>query len=157
MRATEFEIRRASPDESGVLTEIAHAAKRHWGYPEAWIREWRDALTITPELIRDQHVYVALHAGEIAGFYGLIGGGAELALEHLWVLPVRIGQGVGRALFERSLEMAATLGADRVAIEADPNAEGFYLHLGAERIGCVARTVAGVERVLPKLVIAIKS
>ena len=38
-------LRRANPDEAGVLTEIAHAAKRHWSYPESWIEYWREDVT----------------------------------------------------------------------------------------------------------------
>ena len=45
----DLHIRRAKPAEAEVLTEIAHAAKRHWGYPENWIEHWKNDLTITPE------------------------------------------------------------------------------------------------------------
>lgn len=41
-------LRPATPADAAVLTEIAHAAKRHWGYPERWVQLWRAALTITP-------------------------------------------------------------------------------------------------------------
>jgi len=49
LAAMNLHIRRAVPAEAGLLTEIAHAAKRHWGYPENWIRRWKSDLTITPE------------------------------------------------------------------------------------------------------------
>ncbi|MDX6384664.1 MAG: hypothetical protein QOK48_2237, partial [Blastocatellia bacterium] len=52
-------IRRAIPDEAAVLTEIAHAAKRHWGYPEKWIQHWQTDLTITPQFIVNHEMYVA--------------------------------------------------------------------------------------------------
>ena len=41
----ELHVRRAMPDEAEALTEIAHAAKRHWGYPENWIERWKANLT----------------------------------------------------------------------------------------------------------------
>jgi len=37
-------------------------------------------------------------------------------------------------------------------IESDPNAEGFYLRMGARRIGIKAAEVDGVQRELPVLV-----
>ena len=60
-------IRRAVPAEADLLTEIAHAAKRHWGYPENWIREWKSDLTITPEFIATNEMYVAMYGEVIAG------------------------------------------------------------------------------------------
>ena len=61
-------IRRAIAADACALTEIAHAAKRHWGYPERWIEIWRDALTITPDFISIHEVYAASVDGKIAGF-----------------------------------------------------------------------------------------
>ena len=55
-----MQIRRATPDEADTLTSIAHAAKRHWNYPEKWIEQWRSDLTITPEFIAKNEVYVAV-------------------------------------------------------------------------------------------------
>ena len=37
--------RRAIPK---ALTQIALAAKRHWGYPERWIEIWSSQLTFSP-------------------------------------------------------------------------------------------------------------
>jgi GNAT superfamily N-acetyltransferase len=56
-------------------------------------------------------------------------------LEDLWVDPVAIGSGVGRRLFDHAVVTAAGLGLTSLLIESDPNAEGFYLAMGAERIG----------------------
>jgi hypothetical protein len=33
-------IVRAKPDDAAVLTDIAFAAKRHWGYPKSWVESW---------------------------------------------------------------------------------------------------------------------
>ena len=44
---------------------------------------------------------------------------------------------------------AAALGVTALSIESDPHAEGFYLRLGARRIGEVPSTLPG--RVLPLL------
>src|SRR5688500_16430395 len=88
-------MRPATPDDAAVLTEIAHAAKRHWGYPERWVQLWRAALTITPDFIRRHPVYLAAAGGTPVGFYALIHG-RGCTLEHLWVLPEWMGRGIGR-------------------------------------------------------------
>ena len=148
----QVQIERATPQAHQRLTEIAHAAKRHWGYPESWMRRWSDALTITPEFIADNEVYTASLIDEIAGFYALIGSGAKMTLDHLWVLPSQIGGGIGRQLFNHAIEVARQLGATEVEIEADPNAVAFYERMGAIRVGENVYELEGQPRRLPLLV-----
>src|SRR5215813_12851424 len=119
-------IRPASADEANALTKIALDAKRHWGYPEHWIKHWESDLTITSDFIRDNHVYVAEEDGEIQGFYALCVTGNKAELEHMWVTPARIGSGVGKELFLDAMERAAKLNVSAVEISSDPNAAGFY-------------------------------
>jgi len=149
----EVEVRRALPEDAGVLTRIAFASKRYWGYPERWISLWSSTLTITPEFVRDNEVYAAFSGGEPVGFYALTGEGHELELDHLWVSPDWIGSGTGRLLFEHAMERVASRGASIVEIEADPNAEGFYLRMGARRVGENVYGIEGIRRTLPRLVV----
>ncbi|HEX6709633.1 MAG TPA: GNAT family N-acetyltransferase [Rubrobacter sp.] len=149
------DIRRALPGDSGALTHIAFAAKRHWGYPESWIQYWNESLTITPEFVRNNEVYAAFSGSELLAFYALTGKGRTVELEHLWVSPGWIGKGMGRVLFEHAMREAASGGADAVEIEADPNAEGFYRRMGARRIGENVYEIDGHERVLPLMVVEI--
>src|SRR5437667_6922803 len=144
-------IRRAQPDEAAVLTEIAHAAKRHWGYPENWIEHWQDDLTITPDFIARNEMYVAVNGEEIAGCYALVMRDSLAELEHMWIRPEHMGNGVGRALFNQIVERARTLDAKAVDLSADPNAEGFYQRMGAARIGEVRSEIEGQPRVLPRM------
>lgn len=138
-----------------MLSLIAYAAKRHWGYPKRWMERWREGLTITPEFVEENEVYAALVEGEPVGFYALVGQGCRIELEHLWVLPERMGTGVGRALLEHAAGRAADLGAETLGIEADPNAEGFYRRMGARRVGETTYELDGRERILPLLALDI--
>lgn len=89
--------------------------------------------------------------GSALGFYTLRVGGANWELEHLWVLPSCLRQGIGRALFAHAVGQAQSQGARRLTIESDPHAEGFYLRMGARRIGTVTRELDGQPRALPLL------
>jgi len=144
-------IRPATPDEAAELTKIALDAKRYWGYPEHWIKRWESDLTISADFIRDNHVYVAEEDGEIQGFYALCVAADKTELEHLWVTPARIGTGLGKELFLDAMERAAALKAGAVEILADPNAAGFYKHMGATKIGETDGSLDGVSRILPRL------
>jgi N-acetylglutamate synthase-like GNAT family acetyltransferase len=147
----DLQIRRARPDEADVLTEIAHAAKRHWGYPESWIEHWQADLTITPEFIARNEMYVAMIDEEVVGCCALVFSAALAELEHMWIRPRHMGTGVGRALFLHARERAANLEISVLEISADPNAEGFYERMGARRIGEVQSEIEGQPRVLPRL------
>ena len=144
-------IRRATPEEASTLTTIALEAKRHWGYPEHWIKHWESDLTISADFVRDHHVYVAEADGEIRGFYALCVSGDRAELEHMWVTPASIGTGIGKELFLDAMERAAALEIRDVEIVADPNAAGFYERMGATQIGEVESPIDGQSRKIPRL------
>jgi len=144
-------IRRSSPEDAETLTTIALEAKRHWGYPEHWIKHWESDLTISSDFILDNHVYVAEENGEIRGFYALCVADDKAELEHMWVTPAVIGTGVGKELFLDAMERAANLDLSSVEISSDPNAAGFYKRMGATQIGETDSIVDGQSRKLPRL------
>ncbi|HVR96820.1 MAG TPA: GNAT family N-acetyltransferase [Thermoanaerobaculia bacterium] len=146
-----MKIRRAAIEDSDELTQLAHESKSHWGYPERWIELWRDDLTLDPELIAGNEYYLAEDDGQVLGCFGLIPGDPFWVLEDFWVRPAAMGRGVGRALFEHARKVAAEAGATVVEIDADPNAEPFYLRMGARRVGEVRTEVDGQPRIRPLL------
>lgn len=148
-------IRPARPDDAPRLTALAHAAKRHWGYPEAWIEAWRAALTVTPSDLAVLDVRCAEDGGGLAGFYALGGAPPVCILEHLWVGPEAMGRGVGRALFLDAAARATARGATLLEIDSDPHAEGFYLRMGARRVGTTVDAVLGQRRERPLLRLAL--
>jgi N-acetylglutamate synthase-like GNAT family acetyltransferase len=152
-----LQIRRAKPEEAGALTKIAHAAKRHWGYPENWIQQWKADLTITPEFIAENEVYVAMDGDWIAGCCALAYAERVAELEHMWIRPEHMGSGVGRALFNHVKERATELRIPAFEISSDPNAEGFYERMGAERIGEVRSEIFGEPRALPRMKVNLRS
>jgi len=146
-----MEIVRAKPEDAAALTQIAHAAKRHWGYPERWIEAWRDILTMRPEFLAGNIGYCAIEDGRPVGFYVLTTESDGLHLDHLWIVPAAMRRGIGRALFEHATAQAKKSGFDSIQIEADPNAEGFYKRMGATRVGTGISELDGARRELPLL------
>jgi GNAT superfamily N-acetyltransferase len=147
-----METRPATRGDAEVLTQIAHAAKRHWGYPERWIELWREALTLDPEVIAGNPFIVATEGERAVGFYGLLpAADGAWVLEHLWLRPEAMGKGVGRALFADAVARARQGGAATLEIDADPNAEGFYRRMGAEKVGEVVGELDGQRRARPLL------
>lgn len=146
-------IRKASTEDANTLTKIAHEAKRHWGYPEHWIKHWQDDLTITPEFVATNQVYVAEREGELLGFYALIVRDHKAELDHMWVVPEHMGTGVGKELFIHAMQNAAMQNISEVEILSDPNAEGFYEKMGAHQVGETVSEIDGKPRSLPRLTV----
>ena len=147
-------LRRAQPDDADTLTDLALAGKAFWGYDEDFIEACRAELTFHPDEVARRHIVVAEIDGAVTGFYSVDGDPPAGELGNLWVRPDQIGTGLGRVLWQDALTTAAAAGYVNLDIDAEPFAEGFYLRMGAERIGEVASgSIPG--RVLPQLRIAV--
>jgi GNAT superfamily N-acetyltransferase len=144
-----FQISRAVPSDAAILTEIAVAAKGHWGYPARWMDQWRPVLTVSASFIAHHDTYIARRENQILGYAALRQDAAAIHLEDLFVLPAAMGRGVGRALFFHARERAHELGFAALEIQSDPNAAGFYERMGAQRVGTHFMLLDSQRRDLP--------
>lgn len=142
-------IQPASPEQANQLTQIALAAKAHWGYPESWMEIWRSQLTFGPEYFAENEGWMAVVSDSPIGFYTLEEKNGTAWLENLWVLPEYIGKGVGKTLFLHAAELSRQRGFKILQLEADPNAVGFYERMGMHKIAERHSEVDGQPRVLP--------
>lgn len=138
--------------EASVLSSLVMRAKAHWGYSAETLERWRAELAVSPAHVRECPTFVAVVGGEIMGFYSLRPSQSAWELDNLWVLPEFMHQGIGRALLSHALATAASGGVREITVDADPNAESFYLKCGAIRRGIVPAPIPGQpERVRPQL------
>lgn len=144
-------IRRATADDADALSDLAHRAKAHWGYPAHWMREWDAQLTIIPGYLELHDVWVSERDGAVIGMCALEDRGDRWNLEHVWVEPAAHGHGIGRALVMHALGEARRRHPGVVELLADPFASGFYERLGARRAGDVPAPMPGArDRTLPR-------
>jgi GNAT superfamily N-acetyltransferase len=130
-------IRPARPAEAEALSELAVRSKGHWGYDDQFLEACRAELRVTQARCDGTHVLVAERDGKLVGFSELSGEPPAGALDKLYVDPAAIGIGVGGQLLQEAREQACRLGFAWLTVDADPNAEGFYVRFGARRIGSV--------------------
>jgi GNAT superfamily N-acetyltransferase len=145
----DFQIRGALPKEADLLSQIAFAAKAHWGYPARWMELWKPQLTFGPEYFEQNESWIAETNGSPIAFYTLLQKEGSAWLENLFVSPAFIGQGVGKKLFLHAAELSRQRNFQRMRLEADPNAVGFYEKMGMHRIGERHSEVEGHQRALP--------
>lgn len=145
-------IRPALSSEADVLAVLAWRAKALWGYPLAVMEQWRAELTPSEGSITSSPTFVAEIDGEIAGWCQIAMHTKPIELEHMWVDPDFTHRGVGRTLITRVCEHLRSHNVRLLAIDADPNAEPFYLRCGAVRVGEIAAPIPeNPNRVRPQL------
>jgi GNAT superfamily N-acetyltransferase len=138
-------IRTANISDHSVLTDIAFAAKKTWNYPSEFIELWQDELTITPEYITTNTVFVFEIENQIAGFISLIKIEKDKTMrtifiekgywmDHLFIHPKYQKMGIGKQLTEHLLKFGERKNIKSLYIFVDPNAVGFYKKIGAEFI-----------------------
>ena len=127
--------REAVPEEASLLTQLAFESKSYWGYDQGYLEAAREYMNITEQVIQDNHVYVIEQEEDVIGFYELTEIGTEHELVWFFIHPQRIGQGVGKILWNHLLKTVKELGISGFIIKSDIHAEAFYLKQGAVRIG----------------------
>ena len=142
-------IEKAEPHDADVLTSISFSAKRYWNYPEEYFDIWKDELTITPEYIEKNKVYVATE-GITIGYYSIVNVETDLHLpttilprgswlEHMFIEPNHIGRGIGTMFIDHLRNQHPGL----VKVLSDPFAKDFYIKQGFTYITDIPSTING--------------
>jgi GNAT superfamily N-acetyltransferase len=127
-----------------------------WGYDNDFMEACRKELTIEPCDLRSTSIAVAEKNSKIVGVAQIKVVGSEADLLKLFVEPTTLRGGIGRTLFAWATDQARSRGANRLVIEADPDAVPFYRRMGAENCGLApSGSIAG--RMLPKLIKELRS
>jgi GNAT superfamily N-acetyltransferase len=147
-------IRPAKDKENGVLTNLSFASKRYWNYPKEYFDVWRKELTITSDYISANIVYVAEVNKKVVGYFAIVEVQKDFLagkvivkkgfwLEHIFILPEFIGQGIGTDLMAEVKHICSKTKIDRLYIFSDPNAKGFYDKIGARYLNESPSSIEG--------------
>ncbi len=147
-----FHLREPRASELTALSDLCMRSKAVWGYDDAFMQACRAELTLTQEDMSASRLQVGEADDVIVGVAQVSAAGDVAYLEKLFVEPDRLRSGAGRALFAWAVRTAKDMGADRLAIEADPGAAAFYRRMGARDDG-VAPSASIPGRSLPRLVL----
>lgn len=136
-------IRPAKKEEAEILTKISYKSKRYWNYPQEYFDIWKNELTISPEYIEKNEVFVFELSGAVVGYYSLVELPEDIEvsgitikkgfwLEHMFIEPENIGKGIGTKMFDHLNKRCLLKDMNELGILADPNSRGFY-----EKMGCI--------------------
>jgi GNAT superfamily N-acetyltransferase len=129
------EIRPATLEEVPYLHALTGRSALHWGYEPEFLDWEPESIAVTPEFFARATIYVLEEDGRVVGYYALVGGPPEVALDKLFVEPDRIGAGFGKRLWRHAVATARKMGATVMTLYSDPNAAPFYRAMGAEWMG----------------------
>jgi GNAT superfamily N-acetyltransferase len=144
-------IRPPAVEELPAVSALCFRSKAVWGYDDAFMEACRTELSVEPADLQSGSIAIAERDGQIVGIAQIRVSGREADLLKLFVEPTALRIGIGQALFAWAIEAATQQGADRLVIEADPDAAAFYRQMGAKDAG-LAPSGAIPGRTLPRLV-----
>lgn len=135
-------IRKAKDGDEVYLTELSFASKKYWSYPLAYFTVWEPELTITKQYLSENEVFVFERGKEVLAYYSIVNlheplsvGEIELEkgfwLDHIFVKPENIGEGIGKRLFLHLVDYCKEHSIHEIKILAEPNSKGFF-----EKMGC---------------------
>lgn len=147
-----IELRAARQNELPSLSALCLRSKAVWGYSDAFMIACRAELTLASDELKSTHVQVAERDTILAGMAQIKVTDTDADLLKLFVEPALLRSGVGSLLFEWATARAKSLGAVRMAIEADPGAARFYERMGARYAGFApSKSISG--RLLPRMLL----
>ena len=134
-------------DDLPRVSELGVRSKASWGYDAQAMEVFSEELTHDEALLeRSLVAQVALRDGEIVGYFTLVQHSlGEIELDYMFVAQESFGTGVGREMMEAAMSHARELGAEKLTLIADPNAQGFYQKFGAVVTGSHQSSIKGRE------------
>lgn len=146
-----MKIRPATSADLPAMNDVTMASKASWGYSAAQLEIWRENLTTSADSLA-WPTLVAEAQGRIVAMAQADPTRRPWMLVACWVAPAFMHRGIGAALLREIGSMARDAGHDELHIDADPNAEAFYLRQGAIRFGAIPAAIEGEpDRVRPQL------
>lgn len=144
-------LRHPASSDLADASALCLRSKAWWGYDDAFLAMCKTELTLTEADLARDRIIIAEDDRRMSGVAQVSMEDDGCYLEKLFVDTDRIGQGVGRILYDWAAKAARDLGAHELIVEADPDAVPFY-----ERMGCVhageATSGSIPGRTLPRLI-----
>ena len=136
MEKREIQVRGATVDDSAAIARLLHDFNLEFEEPTPGVETLTEKVR---SLLEQGEITVLLVGGGPDGFAllrfrpALWSEGLEAYLQELYVVPALRGQGIGRALMERTIELARERGADGIDLntgETDTAARSLYESMG---------------------------
>lgn len=132
----ELTLKRPEIEDLPRMNALIVASKQSWGYSATEMALWLNDIQATAADLHNKEYWLAENiAGQLVFVYSIAAiSHTQYTLEDLWVTADLKGRGLGRRAFDHLLANLNEKQAKLLSICADPNAEGFYLSMGAVKV-----------------------
>lgn len=157
-------IRPALKTDTKILTEISFKSKAYWNYPGEYFEIWKDELTISEKYVVENSVFTVEFNQSTIAYYSIVTlenpvsfSGIEIQkgpwLEHMFVLPNFIGQGIGSQMVTHLKGICNQRQIHQLRVLADPNSKVFYEKRGFQYLRELPSTIP--KRTTPELLLSL--
>ena len=144
-------LRRAGVEDCGPLTRFAVRSKASNGYDDAFMAACTVELTVDAATLAAGETWLAEDVDKrVLGYFDLRIEARLAEVEAFFIEPDTKRRGIGRRLWACLEERALALGASRITIDSDPEAQPFYEAMGAVLVG-ESPSASVPDRKLPRL------
>jgi GNAT superfamily N-acetyltransferase len=140
----------ATAEHAELLSELAYRSEAYWGNDEEYMDQFRLHYNVTIKFILENPVRLLEENHSPVGFWGLITTESGWELEFFYIEARLIGKGYGRKLWDSLIGECGKIGVESFEFVTSPEAEQFYLKMGAKTIGHVESLVRK-GRIIPRL------
>lgn len=141
MNASELEIRQADSDDLDIINQIITAAVMNWDLPErvkrlslpSYLYKEIDLQFFQVNLVTSQNKPVAVIAFDNE-LIKIKKHKQALLIHGLYVHPQQQTRGIGSQLIKFAEQQAKSKNADGVLVKAQKDAEGFFIHMGMQKL-----------------------
>lgn len=141
-----IKVRPVKKTEAEFISSLAIRSKAFWGYDDDFLELCTKELSYSQGDVLSENFefYLAEIENKIVGFYKLEDLSKDkIYLDALFIEPDYIGKGVGQSLFSHAKSIAKSYGGKTLQVVSDPNAEPFYIKMGAVTIDSVISESTG--------------
>lgn len=128
-------FRKAKLNDLDILNKLAINSESYWGENSTFLEKFKKVYIITPRSLNNSYIIIMEKDTEIVGFYSLDIKKREL--DYFYIKKNFIGQGLGKEMWKNMLSNCKRFGLKELYFVTSSEAAGFYLSLGAIKIGTV--------------------
>lgn len=113
------------------INNLIMLSKSYWQWPEPYLEKAIPLHRITHEYIRQNSCFEVITSSlETVAFFSIKAEESSALLDNLWVLPDKIGTGIGKQACDYIISLSRTNKWDKIIVLPDPPSEQFYVKMG---------------------------
>lgn len=118
------------------VNALVARSKAYWNWPHEYLSRAIPLHKVTPAYLDHNRCFeIVTNGKELVAFFSVSDSGARVIVDNLWVEPLYIGRGIGRAAMLFIFDLARASRWQHLWVLPDPPAEGFYRALGFSDTG----------------------